>query len=131
MQEWKHRWPEMRWGRSYHGRPATNIHTLLRNHPLRKLVATIIQMRTRHGYNKYYLARIPSSSIDPLKCTCGYWRQIPQHLLLDCRLYCTERKVLKKHIKPLPLTGQMAMHTGKGFQGTMEFLTGTGVRTRT
>src|SRR5437588_6316929 len=51
----------MRWGRSYHGRPGTNIHTLLRNHTSGKLLTTIIQMRTGHGYNKHYLTRIPPS----------------------------------------------------------------------
>ena len=122
---------EMRHGRSYYGKPAKNIHTHLRNHPSRKLVATIIQMRTGHGFNKHYLARIPSSSIHSPKCTCGYRRQIPQHLLPDCRLHRTECKALKKHIKPLPLTWQTAMHTGKGLQGTMEFLMGTGVGTMT
>src|SRR5437588_3009949 len=93
MEEWKRRWPGMRRGRSYHGRPATNIHTLLRNHPSRKLVATIIQMRTGHGYNKNYLARIPCSSIDSPKCTCGHWRQTPKHLLLECRHHLPQRKL--------------------------------------
>src|SRR5437588_11500136 len=45
MEEWKRRSPEMKRGRSYHGKLATNIHTLLRNHPSRKLDTTIIQMR--------------------------------------------------------------------------------------
>ena len=131
MEEWKRRWPAMKRGRSYHGRPATNIHTLLRNHPSRKLVATVIQMRTVHGYNKHYLVRIPSSSIDSPKCTCGHWRQTPKHLLLECKHHLPQRKELRKQIKPLPLTWQMAMHTGKGLKATIGFLTETGVGTRT
>ena len=131
MEEWKRRWPGMRRGRSYQGRPATNIHPLLRDHPSRKLVATIIQMRTGHGYNKHYLARIPSSSIDSPKCTCGHWRQTPKHLLLECRHHLPQRKELRKQIRPLPLTWQTAIHTGKRLKGTIGFLTETGVGTRT
>src|SRR5205085_8664871 len=79
MEDWKKRWPGMRRGRSYQGRPAPNIHTQLRNHPSRNLVATIVQMRTGHGYNRQYLSRIPSSTIDSPRCTCGYRKQTPQH----------------------------------------------------
>src|SRR5437588_12529190 len=104
MEEWKRRWPGMRRGRSYHGRPATNIHTLLQNHPSRKLVATIIQMRTGNGYNKHYLARIPSSSINSPKCTCSHWRQTPKHILHECRLHLPQCKELQKQIKPLTTT---------------------------
>jgi hypothetical protein len=131
MEEWKERWPTMRRGRSYHGQPAPNIHTKLRHHPSRKLVATTIQQRTGHGYNRQYLARIPSSTIDSPKCTCGYRKQTPQHLLLECKFYKTHRKRLRKQLNPLPLTFQTAMHTGKGLQGVLEFLEETGVGTRT
>jgi ribonuclease HI len=131
MTAWLNRWPTMKKGRSYHGRPARNIHTTLRHHPSRKLVATIIQMRTGHGYNKQYLSRIPSTNIDSPKCTCGYRTQTPQHLLLDCSIYRTQRDQLKKQLKPLRLTWQTAMHTGKGLQGVMKFLEDTGVGTRT
>jgi hypothetical protein len=130
MEQWKKRWPTMTRGRSYHGRPAANIHPSLRNHPSRKLVSTVIQMRTGHGYNRQYLARIPSSSIDSPKCTCGYRKQTPEHLLLYCKHYKTQRKRLKQQIKPFPLTWQTAMHTGKGLQGVLEFLGETGVGTR-
>ena len=64
MHTWNARWPTMKRGHSYHGRPANNIHPLLRNHPSRKFVSTVIQMRTGHGYNCQYLARIPSSTIE-------------------------------------------------------------------
>src|SRR5205085_567224 len=74
---------------------------------------------------------IPSSSIDSPKCTYGHWRQTAEHLLLSCRYHLSQRKELRKHIKPLPLTWQTAMHTGKGLKGTIGFLTETGVGTRT
>src|SRR5437588_7323162 len=96
--------PELKLGRSYQGRPATNIHTLLRSHPSRKLVATIIQMRTGHGYNKHYLARILSSSIDSPKCKCGHRRQTPKHLQLECRHHLPRCKELRKQMRLLPLT---------------------------
>ena len=91
MKTWNARWPTMKRGHSYHGRPANNIHPLLRNHSSRKLVSTVIQMRTGHGYNRQYLARIPTSSIKSPLCPCGYRRQSPRHLLLDCKNYKTER----------------------------------------
>src|SRR5947209_3575793 len=36
MPEWKHRWPEMGRGRSYHGRPATNIQKTTTKSPIEK-----------------------------------------------------------------------------------------------
>ena len=131
MLAWNARWPTMKRGRSYQGRPAPNIHTVLRNHRSRRLVATIIQMRTGHGYNRQYLSRIPSSKIDSPTCTCGYRKQTPQHLLLECRYYKTQRKRLRKDIKPYPLTWQTVMHTGKGLQAVVKFLEETGIGTRT
>ena len=92
MKTWNDRWPTMKRGHSYHGRPANNIHPLLRNHPSRKLVSTVIQMRTGHGYNRQYLARIPTSSIESPLCPCGYQKQSPRHLLLDCKNYKTKRR---------------------------------------
>ena len=131
MTTWNARWPTIKRGHSYHGRPANSIHPLLQNHPSRKLVSTVIQMRTGHGYNRQYLARIPTSNIESPICTCGYRRQSPQHLLLDCKYYKTARRGMKQKIKPLPLTRHMAMHTGKGLQEVLEFLDTTGVGSRT
>ena len=51
MNTWNTRWPTMKRGHSYHGRLANNLHPLLQNHPSRKLVSTVKQMRTGHGYN--------------------------------------------------------------------------------
>ena len=127
MTTWNAGWPTAKRGHSYHGRPATNIHPLLRNHPSRKLVSTVIQMRTGHGYNRQYLARIPSSTIESPTCPCGYRKQSPRHLLLDCKHYKTQRRRMKQKIKPLPLTWHTAMHTGKGLQVVLEFLETTGV----
>ena len=87
MNTWNARWPTMKRGHSYYGRPASNLHPLLQNHSSRKLVSTIIQMRTGHGYNRQYLARIPSSNIDSPICPCVYRKQSPRHLLLDCKQY--------------------------------------------
>ena len=38
---------------------------------------------------------------------------------------------MKQKIKPLPLTWQTAMHTGKGLQVVLEFLETTGIGSRT
>jgi ribonuclease HI len=131
LQEWTNRWPASKHGRQYQGRPAMNIHPLLRNHPSRRLVSTVIQMRTGHGYNRNYLARIPSSTIDSPTCPCGYRKQTPEHLLLHCKHYRTERKTLTQKMKPLPPLWRTAMHTTRGLAATLKFLEDTGVGTRT
>jgi ribonuclease HI len=130
METWKKRWPSMKTGRSYQGKPGRNIHPLMRYHQSRKLISTIIQLRTGHGYTRAYLSRIPSTEIESPACTCGYHHQTPKHLLLECRLYNTERKQLKRDIRPLTLTWQTAMHTTRGLQATMTFLQSTGTGTR-
>ena len=95
MMTWNARWPTMKRGHSYHGQPANNLHPLLRNHPSCKLVSTVIQMRTGHGYNRQYLARIPTSSIESPLCPCDYRKQSPRQLLLDCKNSKTERQRMK------------------------------------
>jgi hypothetical protein len=55
---------------------------------------------------------------------------MPKHLLLECKLYNTERKHLKKEIQPLPLTWQMVIHTTRGLQATMTFFQNMGAETR-
>src|SRR5437660_10595904 len=56
---------------------------------------------------------------------------MPKYLLLECKHHLPQHKELRKQIKPLLLTWQTAMHTGKGLKATIGFLTETGVRTRT
>jgi ribonuclease HI len=131
LQDWTKRWPTLNRGRQYHGRPATNIHPLLRNHPSRKLVSTVIQLRTGHGYTRQYLTRIPSSDISSATCPCGYRKQTPEHLLLNCKYYKTQRKTLKSKMNPLPALWQTAMHTSRGLAATLPYLEDTGVGTRT
>src|SRR5947209_3776712 len=88
-------------------------------------------MRTGHGYNRQYLSRIPSSTIDSPSCTCGYCKQTPHHLLLECKFYNKQWKTLWKQMKPFPHTWHTAMYTGKGLQAAMVFLGETGIATRT
>jgi hypothetical protein len=45
METWRKRWPAMKTGQSYRGKPRRNIHPLMRHHQLRKLISTIIQLR--------------------------------------------------------------------------------------
>jgi hypothetical protein len=98
METWRKGWP------SYHGKRSRNIHPLMRHHQSRKLISTIIQLRTGHGYTCSYLSRILSTEIESPACTCGYHCLTPKHLLLECKLYNIECKQLKKDIRPLPLT---------------------------
>jgi hypothetical protein len=130
METWRKRWPSMKTGPSYDGKQSRNIHPLMRHHQSRKLISTIIQLRTGHGYTRSYLSRIPSTEIESPACTCGYHHQTPKHLLLECKLYNTEHKQLKKDIRPLPLTWQRAIHTTRGLQAMMTFLQSKGAGTR-
>ena len=131
METWKRRWPNLRTGRSYEGQPGSNLHPLLRNHKSRRTVSTLIQMRTGHGYNRAYLSRIPSTQITTPRCPCGYRSQTPKHLLLYCKLYKHQRKVMQNDIKPHPMTWRIAMFTTRGLKATMKFLEETGMATRT
>src|SRR6266852_7757011 len=98
IQNWKIHWPKLRTGRSYEGQPGTNLHPLLRNHKSRRIVSTLIQMRTGHGYNRAYLSRIPATKITRPKCPCGYRSQTPKHLLLYCKFHKHQRKAMQKAI---------------------------------
>src|SRR3978361_2073002 len=130
METWKRRWPKIRTGRSYEGHPGTNLHPLLRNHKSRRTVSTLIQMRTGQGYNREYLSRIPSTKITTPRCPCGYRSQSPKHLLLYCKLYKHQRKVMENAIKPHPMTWRIAMFTTRGLKAVMTFLEKTGMATR-
>jgi hypothetical protein len=44
----------------------------------------------------FLLSRIPSTEIESPACTCGYHRQTPKQLLLECKIYNTEHKQLRK-----------------------------------
>jgi hypothetical protein len=90
METWRKRWPAMKTGRSYHGKPSRNIHPHMRPHQSRTLISTIKQLSTGHGYTRSYLSRIPSMEIESPACTCGYHHQTSKHLLLECKLYNTE-----------------------------------------
>jgi hypothetical protein len=50
IETWRKRWPAMKTGRSYHGKPSRNIYQLMRHHQSRKRISTIIQLWTGHGY---------------------------------------------------------------------------------
>jgi hypothetical protein len=102
----------------------------MRHHQSRKHISTIIQLRTSHGYTHSYLSRIPSTAIESPACTCGYHCQRPKYLLLECKLYNTECKQLKKDIRPLPLTWQTAIYTTRGLEAMMTLLQNTGAGTR-
>ena len=130
MKSWKQRWPKLKTGRSYEGKPGTNLHPLLRNHKSRRTVSTLIQMRTGHGYNRAYLSRIPATEINTPRCPCGYRLQTPKHLLLYCKFYKTERKKMRQNIKPHPLTWRIAMFTSKGLKASLTYLEETGIATR-
>jgi hypothetical protein len=77
METWKKRWPSMKTGQSYQGKPSGNIHPLMRHQQTRKPISTIIQRRSGHGYLPSYLSQIPSTEIESPACTWGYHHQTP------------------------------------------------------
>jgi hypothetical protein len=50
METWRKRWPAMKTGQSYHRKSSRNIHPPMQHHLSRKLITTIIQLWTGHGY---------------------------------------------------------------------------------
>ena len=52
------------------------------------------------------------------------------HLLLNCKLYKSERRQLKKDLGKFPLTTAMVLHTSIGLKALITFLTTTKIATR-
>ncbi|EDO04154.1 hypothetical protein SS1G_06637 [Sclerotinia sclerotiorum 1980 UF-70] len=59
----------------------------------RSTICALFQLKIGHGYFKSYLKRFGISSND--SCRCG-GKESPDHLLLNCPIYKTARKILNK-----------------------------------
>jgi hypothetical protein len=129
--EWKEHWMQTSHGKNYHGTPREKFDTFYKAESRQK-TSQLLATRTGHGYFKSYLARIPKSKIQDTKCYCGDALQTPEHLLMKCTKYQTERAKLQTRVKQRnrKVTMHTLLHTRKGMEATAQFLEQTKIGTR-
>jgi ribonuclease HI len=93
----------------------------------REITSAFYSIKLGHGYFNSYLERFQKR--DSNLCSC-YKVQTPEHLLLQCPLYKTERKQLKQTIQHRPITLLLLLHTRAGIEATIAFITSTRIGTR-
>ncbi|EDN93660.1 predicted protein [Sclerotinia sclerotiorum 1980 UF-70] len=93
----------------------------------RSIISALFQLKIGHGYFKSYLKRFGISTND--NCRCGEWES-PDHLLLNCSIYNTARRLLKKDNPNPQLTMKHLLHTKTGITKTLEFIEATRIATR-
>jgi ribonuclease HI len=93
----------------------------------REIASAFYQLKIGHGYNKAYLFRMGKAD-SPL-CSCGA-KQSPDHLLLSCKWFNKDRRILRQDLNNAPLTLPLLLHTKQGIQATLAFITRTRVCTR-
>src|SRR2546421_3268071 len=128
-EEWNIAWRHLNHGKSYRGSPQANINKIMAQLP-KQVISAITQLKTGHGFFNSYLAKIPNSGVISTKCSCSPARQTPEHLLLNCKLYKSERRQLKKDLGKFPLMTAMVLHTSIGLKALITFLTTTKIATR-
>jgi hypothetical protein len=93
----------------------------------REIASAFYQLKIEHGYNKAYLHRI--DKVDSPNCSCGT-KQTPEHLLLSCKWYNSDRQILRQDLDNSPLTLPLLLHTRRGIEATLAFISRTRVGTR-
>ncbi len=88
-----------------------------------------MQLKLGHGYFKSYLIRLPNYDTKKCNGNCNY-TQNPQHLLLNCSHFVTERSILINKMKPQTTTLKTLFETKKGLENLGEFLINTEIATR-
>lgn len=91
----------------------------------RKVASTLYQLKLGHGYFKEYLSKRGQGNN---KCSCGSI-QSPTHLLLVCKHYKNERKVLKKGLKGR-INLKILLDTKIGIIKSLEYIKSTNIATR-
>ena len=98
----------------------------------REHASALYQLKLGHGYIKSYLYQL--GHVQNNLCTCGDI-ETPKHLLLHCRVYKEERKILfnkvKKALRTSSITLLALLHTKQGIESTLVFLKETKISTRT
>jgi hypothetical protein len=93
----------------------------------REIASAFYQLKIGHGYNKGYLHCI--DNVDSSNCSCGA-KQTPEHLLLSCRWYNSNRQSLRQALDNSPLTLTLLLYTRRGIEATSAFISCTRVGTR-
>ncbi|KAF7572893.1 hypothetical protein PtrM4_077980 [Pyrenophora tritici-repentis] len=93
----------------------------------REISSAFYALKIGHGYFGSYLKRFKKRESD--LCSCSH-TQTPEHLLLQCSLYKTERKTLIQAIHHQPATLPLLLHTSAGIEATLAFITSTRIGTR-
>jgi hypothetical protein len=93
----------------------------------REIASAFYQLKIGHGYNKAYLFCMGKAD-SPL-CSCGV-KQSPDHLLLSCKWFNKDCRILRQELNNAPLTLLLLLHTKQGIKATLAFITRTRVCTR-
>ena len=129
--EWTRLWKSSTPSKNYQGAPKIQLDQSIKDLP-RFDSATIVQLRTGHGYFNSYLATKSTArkQIPSERCQCGYAQQTPEHLILHCSRYKEQRRHLHKAIRPLQETLLTTLHTTRGVAATVNFIKQTSVAKR-
>jgi hypothetical protein len=74
----------------------------------REIASAFYQLKIGHSYNKAYLHR--TDKLDSLNCSCGA-KQTPEHLLLSCKWYNSDRQILRQDLDNSLLTFPLLLVT--------------------
>jgi ribonuclease HI len=85
----------------------------------REIASALYQLKLGHGYNKAYLFCIGKA--DSTRCNCGA-QQTPDHLLLSCKWLNHNCRNLCNDLRNARLTLPLLLHTKKGIQATLAFI---------
>jgi ribonuclease HI len=132
VEEWRQWWYSVpNKGKGYSGEFRVKTDKFF-NSGNRKIISTITQLRTTHGYLRSYLSKIPNNNIDTPYCLCHRgFLQNTRHLLMQCSLYATERaemRQLASHIPKMRL--QTLLYTNAGYTPLEHYLRETNIVTR-
>ena len=95
----------------------------------REIASAFTQLKLGHGYFKSYLYRF--NRVDNERCKCNHTsKQTPEHLLLRCPKYRTERLLIKDHLNSREPQLKGLLDGQQGILDTLEFLIKTRISTR-
>src|SRR5437660_12405194 len=81
------------------------------------MTSRITQLRTQHGHMNVYLYEIKAISS---RCSCGGITKNTEHVLLHCRKYERQRKVLREDLKQR-LSVHALLYTTRGVEAHVKF----------
>jgi ribonuclease HI len=91
--------------------------------------STYVQLKLGHGYFKSYLVRLPGYDTD--QCLECKTKQSPEHLILSCKAYREEQKIMRRTAGfKERLTLRLIMNTERGRIALFDYLKETQIATR-